>query len=582
VLRVRVGGGTPAIARASDIARQMFGRNDNFKVVDQRPQNDSAHNAINVVTAAIWIFALVAALAGLFTIAIVVFREIGRTRPVQPTLRSIGLTRADRAAAMVPRAVVIGAAGSVVAVLGAIALSPLLPFGIARRAEPHPGVHADWFVLLLGALFVLVFVAGVGLAAAIRSARAEAPRDVRPRRSLADLVGIARVRPAIATGVRMAVDPGRDDRAVPVRSAAVGAALGVLGVTAVLVFSASFEHVANTPRLYGWTWDVKARDPSDPAQCDRNTFGMDRLHGVSDVAAICYREVDLEKRRLFLWSFTPIRGAIGPQIVSGRAPATDDEVALGRDTLVALHKHIGDHVGIDAGQGGQDYRVVGQVLLPQLTYGDVQPLADGAITTQAGFLRTRPPQDDATTRYLVMRTAPGSTAGQLARTVRAQPAYNQDGPSPNPDTITTTVRPAEIERIRNTSWLLPALGLLMAILALTGLAHALVNAVRRRARDLAILKALGFAPRQVRATVAWQASTLAIVGLVFGLPLGVIVGRLTWSTIARNTGLGTGVTIPALALTLIVPAALLLVNAVAYFPARAAARMRAGTALATE
>jgi hypothetical protein len=80
--------------------------------------------------------------------------------------------------------------------------------------------------------------------------------------------------------------------------------------------------------------------------------------------------------------------------------------------------------------------------------------------------------------------------------------------------------------------------------------------------------------------VAWEASTLAIVGIVFGVPAGVVVGRLAWSLVTHNLGAATTVALPALAL--VVPATLLLVNAVAYFPARTAARTRPSATLAVE
>ena len=47
---------------------------------------------------------------------------------------------------------------------------------------------------------------------------------------------------------------------------------------------------------------------------------------------------------------------------------------------------------------------------------------------------------------------------------------------------------------------------------ITGLT--LVASVRRRRRDLALLKTLGFTQRQLAGAVAWQASVAAIVGVV--------------------------------------------------------------------
>jgi ABC-type antimicrobial peptide transport system permease subunit len=86
----------------------------------------------------------------------------------------------------------------------------------------------------------------------------------------------------------------------------------------------------------------------------------------------------------------------------------------------------------------------------------------------------------------------------------------------------------------------------------------------------------------VRATLAWEATTLAVVGLLVGLPAGIILGRLAWSAVSHNLGIGTDVVLPVLALGLVVPSTLLLVNLVAYVPARAAAKTRAVAALAAE
>ncbi len=61
---------------------------------------------------------------------------------------------------------------------------------------------------------------------------------------------------------------------------------------------------------------------------------------------------------------------------------------------------------------------------------------------------------------------------------------------------------------------------LLAIFGAAMVGHALVTSVRRRRRDLALLKTLGLTTRQVAAAVAWQASTFAILGVVFGVPAG--------------------------------------------------------------
>ena len=51
----------------------------------------------------------------------------------------------------------------------AVGLSPLLPTGVARRADPDVGIHADWSVLALGVLSMFAVVLGITLVSAFRA-----------------------------------------------------------------------------------------------------------------------------------------------------------------------------------------------------------------------------------------------------------------------------------------------------------------------------------------------------------------------------------------------------------------------------
>ena len=107
---------------------------------------------------------------------------------------------------------------------------------------------------------------------------------------------------------------------------------------------------------------------------------------------------------------------------------------------------------------------------------------------------------------------------------------------------------------------------LLSLLALLAVGHALVTSVRRRRRDLAILKTLGFDNRQIRATIAWQATTLATFGLIIGIPAGIVVGGFVWSQVANGLGITTTANIPSLALLLAIPTALVAANLIAFSP----------------
>jgi ABC-type antimicrobial peptide transport system permease subunit len=108
--------------------------------------------------------------------------------------------------------------------------------------------------------------------------------------------------------------------------------------------------------------------------------------------------------------------------------------------------------------------------------------------------------------------------------------------------------------------------------------HTLVTSVRRRRRDLAVLKTLGFTRGQVGATIAWQAITFAVVALAFGLPLGVAVGRWAWQLTADALGVSSAPVVPLA----VAAGAVVAANLVAAVPGRAASRLRPATALRSE
>jgi hypothetical protein len=384
--------------------------------------------------------------------------------------------------------------------------------------------------------------------------------------------------------MRLAFDPGRGKTAVPVRSAFFGAIAGIVGLTAVLVFASSLRHLDATPRLYGWTWDFTAPDNSSSSTCGAQGLGVDRVAGVGAVAGVCFQAVQVDDRPTTGWGFTPIRGALEPAIVRGRAPATADEVALGAGTLHALGKEIGDTVAVRTIKGASlPYRVVGQVALPRIQDGDVQALDDGAAFTGAGYAPLLDPNNY--TRYVIGKYATGANPSIVNQRIDTLP----DVHVPSAVLAYVTVNgvagitdPPEIDRLRAVDWFPAALAALLAVLALAAVGHAVVSAVRRRRREFALLKTLGFERRQVRATVAWQATTLAVVGLLFGIPGGVLLGAFVWRHVTGSIGIADVTVIPVRALVLAIPVVVVIVNLVAFWPARAAARRWPAAALAAE
>jgi hypothetical protein len=87
---------------------------------------------------------------------------------------------------------------------------------------------------------------------------------------------------------------------------------------------------------------------------------------------------------------------------------------------------------------------------------------------------------------------------------------------------------------------------------------------------------------QVSATIAWQATSFAVIALGLGLPLGVAVGRWAWRLTAMQLGVDSGPVVPLLPIMTAAAGALLAVNLVAAVPGWAASRLRPAVMLRSE
>jgi ABC-type antimicrobial peptide transport system permease subunit len=119
------------------------------------------------------------------------------------------------------------------------------------------------------------------------------------------------------------------------------------------------------------------------------------------------------------------------------------------------------------------------------------------------------------------------------------------------------------------------------VLAAGTLVHALAVALRRRRREVALLKALGFDRSAIGRTVLLQAVSLAALGVVVGVPLGLVLGRWAWRLAARTVGVLSGpvtpVTVPMTVVVVLLAAA-----AAGVGPARRARQVAAADVLRSE
>ena len=500
----------------------------------QQVQTAGIQRSIRLESQALWALCVLIGLAGFAIVGQSLARQTYLDSADLPALWALGFSRVQLFSLGMVRAGVIGTASACVVVPVAVLLSPLTPVGLARIAEPDPGFAVDALPLVLGAALVAFLTVLACAVPAGTAARAVTTGPQRPgpsgRRSPAFGYGLpwAWRSPAAATGVRMALQPGRGRTAVPVRSAIFGATLGVAALTASLVLAASLGHLLNTPRLAGFTWDafvsVEGGLPKAAAalQADPKIAGYSR----GGFAGVRIGRVRL--MALVLGRPGPAR----PVITAGVAPAAGDEIALGAATMRAAHTAIGRTVHLVLDQAGGHpkpvrMRVVGTVIVPPTPFLVTQ-LGEGAAVTLRGYLRIDPDAARQPGRLpFLVRFAPGVSRDAGLAAV-ASDIKGLPGPFVN-----AAERPASVVSLASIAGLPVALAGLLALMAAATLAHTLASSTRRRRRDLAILKSLGFARWQLRQAVAWQATTIAGIALLIGRPVGVALSRHTARRAAR-------------------------------------------------
>jgi FtsX-like permease family len=566
--------------------QRRFGDQTFVPPIEDPEQRDvrlaGVRRAIAVETTALLAFAVLATLSALLLVGQTLGRQILLESIEYPTLRALGMTRAQLVGVAVVRAAVIGAVGGMLAVAVAVALSPLTPLGIARLAEVTPGVAVDWPVLAVGGLAIVGFVAGCAAWPARRAAGALGDPlglvDLVGRRRSSRVAGAlatAAVGPTVAVGVRFALEPGRGRTAVPVRAALAGTVAAVCAITAATGYAASLAHLTSTPSNYGVTWDLSVRTYGPAAAAKPAAQRLVKHPQVATVAALLsLGSIYADGQPLPLMAIEDRKGRLPLAMVEGRQPERSNEIALGSITLRRLGKQLGDTVKV-AGEGwwqASRMKIVGRAVLNEGGF-------DGSFTPGTGGLvhpdRLRrlagdDPEAVSPGTYLI-RVNPGVDRNQaIARLQRDFPGATKPRPH------------ADIRNLQRVADLPSVLAALVALFALGAVTHALATSVRRRRRDLAVLKTLGFVPGQVSATIAWQATTFAVVALALGLPLGVAAGRWAWQLTTLQLGVDSAPVVPVLPLMTATAGSVLAANLAGAAPRWVASHLPPATVLHAE
>ena len=437
-----------------------------------------------------------------------------------------------------------GVVGAVGAVVLAILLSPIAPLGEARVAEGSTGIAFDAVVLIPGSIVVALVVVGVGLWPSARAARRVRPFDqvveVNPSRVAAQMWSLGAPL-SVVIGVRNALDRRTGGARVPVGSALLGTILAVVALCGTAVFGASLTNLTSTPKLYGdpFQLNISNSNGGKPDPVLLNSVEHDR--DVSRVTqGIALPAISINKVVVGAVAGTALRGGMLFSTVQGHAPNAPGQVGLGATTMRQTGAHVGSIVRVtvlspSGTRRTVPFRVVADVSLPVL--GNAISLGTGALFTLAGYedaACSPGPMRDACRMNVAQSTNGGMLVSFVpgARGAVAVNRYLDRYQSLAALAITPTSLINFGEAVN-----FPLLfGAVLAIFGAATLLHLLMVSVNRRRREVGLLKIVGFVKLQVGSTVAWQAATVALVGIAIGVPLGVVVGRATWLAFASNLG----------------------------------------------
>ena len=267
-------------------------------------------------------------------------------------------------------------------------------------------------------------------------------------------------------------------------------------------------------------------------------------------------------------------GVPAPMVLQeGTAPVTDGDAVLGPTTAEQLGASIGSRFTLHGDRGSQELRVTGIGFTVEsstsgydrgawVTPGDHDRLFTG-FKEHAGLLALAPGVHRASVTPRLQVAASTAAGGEDVL-------------------IITPFVPPQFGEIKNVRALPVLLGVFLALLAVGAVAHALMVSVRRRRRDIAILRAIGMTRRHCRRIVTAQATAITIIGLVVGVPLGLAAGRVLWRLAADRAPLRYDAPPSLWLVVLVIPLALVVGNLLATWPGHRATRVRVSQVLATD
>jgi hypothetical protein len=545
-------------------------------VANEDGQVDSIESSIHAQSVGWWLLALIATVLGVPVLYQALARQAALESAEYPVLAALGATRRQLARTVLVRNLALAVLGAAGAVLVAMALSPLAPVGEARLAETSTGIIFDPVALPAGALVTVAVVLLLGFWPAVRATRTSPSTygaAATPSALVARLAA-AGAPPSTVIGVRHALQRRSEGASVPVGPAILGAMLAVAALCATVVFGASLSHLTASPALYGNDFQLNF-SPGQPDPALLRHLMHDPA--ISRITQGYAEDVLVNRVPVGAVAGEAVQGPLLISTIAGRPPGSG-QVALGETTMRQAGAHVGSQVEITVSsptgrKRTVPFRVVSQVSLP--TLGGGVNLGTGAVFSVRGYQAAACPPGAGRSKCQRDLLRAGSN-GVLASVVagpqgRRAIAHYLNAYS---SIASPAVAPTSLVNFGEAVNFPVVVGGIVAAFGAATLLHLLMASVTRRRREFGLLKVLGFVNRQIVMSVAWQATTVAVVGLFAGIPVGVITGRVVWLAFAAHLGVVPVAVIPFLPIGTLAVGIVAAANLLAIAPAAAARNTR--------
>jgi hypothetical protein len=522
---VRNGGGGPQ-RLATAVAGLMPAGQDpplTFPVEDQT-HRASLDTPVQLEMTALLALGIGLALAAAIVITLMLRAEQRVHDDDTPTLRALGCSSAQLGAVGAARLLPAAVGATVIALGVALVLSPRYPIGIGRQLELSRGFEANIAVLGVGVLVTSGFILGCSF----QFGRPRRPRGDGPSRRSSLAGWLARVGAPVdlVLGAHLAFARARRTRSVPSRQAIAGAAGMVAIAVALGMYVAGANHLYSVPDAHGWRWDAAIGNVNFPL-AETTARQLDSDPAIRAMTTIGYGQASVGGLSTEFLAFDP-HGTAPPEVTRGRLPRSADEVALGAGLLDKLDAGLGSKVrfsvaGGEFDTGGPATRrnltVVGRALSPLFGESDISDV--GIVTLDA----IAAAGGDINPNLALVRLSDGNRQEQLHALERH---YTEE--------IATDTVPAQVVNLHRVTSL-PRVGLVLAgLMGIIVLAYVMAVSARIRARDLAVLRALGLPARRIRRILTSESLILAAGVALVGIPIGLLLGTALWTRITEPIG----------------------------------------------